>query len=36
MPSLKRKLDDIRRAGKAKGQKKMSFGLASGSINQVS
>ena len=36
MPSLKRKLDDIRRAGKAKGQKKISFGLASGSVNQVS
>ena len=27
MHSLKRKLDDLRRPGKAKGQKKISFGL---------
>ena len=36
MPSLKRKLDDLTMTGKAKGQKKISFGLASGSVNQVS
>ena len=36
MHSLKRKLDDLRRAGKAKGQAKISFGLAIGSVNQVS
>ena len=36
MPSLKIKLDDFRRAGKAKGQKKISFGLAGGSVNQAS
>ena len=36
MRSLQRKLYDLRRPGKAKGKKKISFGLASGSINQVS
>ena len=36
MLSLKKKLDDLRRAGKAKGQKKILFGLESGSVNQVS
>ena len=36
MPSLKRKLDDLRKAGKAKGKKKISFGLANGSVNEVS
>ena len=35
MPSLKRKLDNLRRAGKANKKKKISFGLASGSVNQV-
>ena len=33
---MKRKLDDMRRAGKAKCQKKISFELASASVNQVS
>ena len=36
MSSLKRKLNDLSRAGKAKGQKKILFGLASGSVNQLS
>ena len=36
MPSMKSKLDDLRRAGKIKGQKKILFGLASGSVYQVS
>ena len=36
MPLLKRQLDDLRKAGKAKGREKISYGLASGSVNQVS
>ena len=35
MPLLKRQLDDLRKAGKAKGREKI-YGLASGSVNQVS
>ena len=36
MSSLKRELGDLRRARKVKGQKKISLGLASGSVKQVS
>ena len=36
MPRLKRKLDYLEMAGKAKDQNKISFGLASGSVNKVS
>ena len=36
MSSLKRKSNDLKRAGKAKAQKKISFGLTSGSVNQAS
>ena len=32
MPPLNGKLDDLRRAGKAKGQKKISSRLTSGSL----